>query len=214
MDRQTIAFYESSADSISSRYESVDSPVKALYPEFIKAGDVVLDIGCGSGRDIAWLHTQGCKVTGIDPSFQMIKNAKATHPQITDSLFQGSLPADLNGISGIPYDIVLLSAVIMHIPDESFVESGIAISRIMKDHGTLIISHCLNRKGLNSQQREANGRLFIIRSSNEIEELLKPSGFMVKQSSIREDSLNRYDLMWETLVCTRIPLHSKLPERG
>ncbi|KJY35945.1 class I SAM-dependent methyltransferase [Streptomyces sp. NRRL S-495] len=45
------------------------------------AGPHVLDIGCGTGRDAAWLHHRaGRRVTGLDTSEAMLAHARARHP--------------------------------------------------------------------------------------------------------------------------------------
>ncbi|MEV6976366.1 class I SAM-dependent methyltransferase [Kitasatospora sp. NPDC093806] len=45
------------------------------------AGPAVLDLGCGTGRDAAWLqHAAGRTVTGLDSSAAMIEHARAHHP--------------------------------------------------------------------------------------------------------------------------------------
>ncbi|MFG2879449.1 class I SAM-dependent methyltransferase [Streptomyces sp. NPDC048337] len=45
------------------------------------AGPRVLDIGCGTGRDAAWLHQHaGRRVTAIDTAEAMLAHARRTHP--------------------------------------------------------------------------------------------------------------------------------------
>ncbi|MFJ3633331.1 class I SAM-dependent methyltransferase [Streptomyces sp. NPDC090112] len=45
------------------------------------AGPRVLDVGCGTGRDAAWLHSAaGREVTGIDTSPAMLAHARDHHP--------------------------------------------------------------------------------------------------------------------------------------
>ncbi|WP_405359372.1 class I SAM-dependent methyltransferase [Kitasatospora sp. NBC_00085] len=45
------------------------------------AGADLLDLGCGTGRDAAWLHrAAGRTVTGLDSSEAMIEHARARHP--------------------------------------------------------------------------------------------------------------------------------------
>lgn len=45
------------------------------------AGPRVLDVGCGTGRDAAWLHHRaGREVTGIDTSEAMLAHARSRHP--------------------------------------------------------------------------------------------------------------------------------------
>jgi SAM-dependent methyltransferase len=42
-----------------------------------RAGDHVLVVGCGSGRDLAMLLDRGCRVTGIDPAVDALEAARA-----------------------------------------------------------------------------------------------------------------------------------------
>ena len=44
------------------------------------AGPRVLDMGCGTGRDAAHLHSAGRTVTGADLSEEMLAHARAEHP--------------------------------------------------------------------------------------------------------------------------------------
>jgi len=44
------------------------------------AGPRVLDLGCGTGRDAAYLHGVGRTVTGADLSRAMLAHARAVHP--------------------------------------------------------------------------------------------------------------------------------------
>ncbi|MFJ4779996.1 class I SAM-dependent methyltransferase [Streptomyces sp. NPDC088762] len=45
------------------------------------AGPRILDIGCGTGRDAAWLHHRaGRRVTGIDTAEAMLDHARRRHP--------------------------------------------------------------------------------------------------------------------------------------
>ncbi|MEU4264462.1 class I SAM-dependent DNA methyltransferase [Streptomyces argenteolus] len=44
------------------------------------AGPAVLDLGCGTGRDAAYLHRAGRRVTGADLSGTMLAHARVHHP--------------------------------------------------------------------------------------------------------------------------------------
>lgn len=41
-----------------------------------------LDIGCGTGRHLAWLHGRGVAVEGVDASAAMMARARSAHPDI------------------------------------------------------------------------------------------------------------------------------------
>lgn len=45
-----------------------------------RAGPRVLDLGCGTGRDAARLHSAGRRVVGADLSQQMLEHARSQHP--------------------------------------------------------------------------------------------------------------------------------------
>lgn len=47
-----------------------------------KAGEKILDLGCGTGVLAYQLHLMGCVITGIDASLEMIKEAKRKFPDI------------------------------------------------------------------------------------------------------------------------------------
>ncbi|MFJ3765706.1 class I SAM-dependent methyltransferase [Streptomyces sp. NPDC090082] len=67
------------------------------------AGPRVLDVGCGTGRDAAWLqHRAGHDVTGIDTSRAMLAHAAIHHPGPRYHL------ADMRDFDlGTPFDAIL-----------------------------------------------------------------------------------------------------------
>ena len=53
MDNLTHEFYNSKAHEVAQRYESAGGGVSQLFPVLFHAGQSVLDVGAGSGRDMA-----------------------------------------------------------------------------------------------------------------------------------------------------------------
>ncbi|CAG4890996.1 class I SAM-dependent methyltransferase [Paraburkholderia saeva] len=41
------------------------------------------DIGCGNGRDVAWMAANGYRVTGFDASPGLLAEARRLHPDLT-----------------------------------------------------------------------------------------------------------------------------------
>lgn len=60
-------------DQIASGLDAVE---QALFDRFVRDGDRVLVVGCGTGRDTIPLAARGCTVTGIDPLPQAIAAAR------------------------------------------------------------------------------------------------------------------------------------------
>ena len=82
MDPRTAAHYEQNAASLSARYESADrSHIWHLLRRHLpEPGVAVLEIGCGSGCDSAFLLENGCDVTAVDASQAMLAEAARLHP--------------------------------------------------------------------------------------------------------------------------------------
>jgi len=67
MDPQTANFYEANAAEIVRRYEAVESPIERYFAASFLPGARVMDIGCGSGRDLSRLVANGYEGYGIEP---------------------------------------------------------------------------------------------------------------------------------------------------
>ena len=78
MDQQTADFYETNASSVAQRYEAVRSPVAHLFPLAFAEKSRVLDIGCGSGRDMAGLVAQGFSAFGTPALWSLTQETPAT----------------------------------------------------------------------------------------------------------------------------------------
>lgn len=82
-----------------------------MFADFFRAGDSVLDVGCGPGIKVKVLFQRGLTVTGIDFSESMIAIAKREVPQ---GEFQ---VMDINDLSGLQreFDGIFAQAVLLHI---------------------------------------------------------------------------------------------------
>ncbi|MFV8395282.1 class I SAM-dependent methyltransferase [Corynebacterium hindlerae] len=88
-----------------------------------------LDIGCGEGADLAWLHEQGWQVTGIDPSPTAVQRAGKACPEA--SLHVGTFEElDLG-----TFDLV----VACYVPLAK--DSGDKLKASLKPGGTLVLLH-------------------------------------------------------------------------
>ena len=117
MDNDTIQYYELHASDVATSYEAVESPLASLFPFLFRKGNSVLDIGIGSGRDIALLMKNGIDAFGLEPSSGLIDEAMRLHPNLAGRLQAGSLPQEFPESFTEKFDGVILSAVLMHIDD-------------------------------------------------------------------------------------------------
>ncbi len=80
IDRATVAAYERGADAYAGRgvIPAGDERTGAMGTRRL-AGRPVLDLGCGTGNDLAAL---GPPVVGVDPSAAMLAHAATLHPDV------------------------------------------------------------------------------------------------------------------------------------
>ena len=80
-----------------------------------KAGDAILDLGCGTGELSAYLAElvgpEG-KVIGVDPDKERIQLAKETHNQIENLSFVEGSAINFPGIGAEVYNIVFSNYVL------------------------------------------------------------------------------------------------------
>ena len=82
MDERTVGHYTTTASERTSAYERVDvSGMHELMLRCFGSGSRLLEIGCGSGHDAAFLAVHGRNVTATDASEGMIAAARWVHPE-------------------------------------------------------------------------------------------------------------------------------------
>lgn len=85
-----------------------------------KAGERVLDLGCGTGRMAADIAAKGASVVGVDRSADMIQQARKNHPGLRFEVM------DALAISfDEPFDAVLSNATLHWIKEAETVAAGI-----------------------------------------------------------------------------------------
>jgi SAM-dependent methyltransferase/SOS-response transcriptional repressor LexA len=200
MDRQTIEFYGANSADTARRYAEAKSGVARLFPVAFPPGARVLDVGCGSGRDLNALIDAGYAAEGIDAAEEMIREAARHFPRCQGRMAVDSLP-QLNTVEDSSLEGVLCSAVLMHVPEESLFDTVFNIRRILKKGGHLVISTPLTGPVVDaSTHRDEHGRLFNGITPENFQFLFEKIGFRQVNRWETEDSLDRADRRW----CTQL----------
>ena len=105
------------------------------------AGVSVLDVGCGGGLLSEPLTRLGARVTGLDASPDAVEAARAHARQSGLDITYRTGTLDDQEAAG-PYDAVIASEVIEHVPDPAGFLGGIA--RALRPGGTVVLT-TLNR---------------------------------------------------------------------
>ena len=127
--------------------------LRAAVRKYFKAGNTA-DIGCGSGREVAWLNANGFSAAGFDASEGLLAEARRRYPAF--KFASAELP-DLKGIGARAYDNVLCETVIMHLERAQIAASVRRLLDIVKPSGILYLSW---RVTDDADLRDAQGRLY------------------------------------------------------
>ena len=79
----------------------------------------------------------------------------------------------------MPFDGVLCSAVLMHIPEGDLFDTAFALRRLLKPHGHLLLSLPLQRDDVAADERDAHGRLFKGYTAEYLQLLFERIGFQL-----------------------------------
>jgi trans-aconitate methyltransferase len=155
MDRSTLEAYDQNAASFAEDWESQPSPddIYDIVRRFFRKGPTA-DIGCGSGRDTAWLAQNGFAATGYDASEGLLIEARRLHPDL--QFHHAALP-ELSGIAEASFANVFCETVIMHLPPDAIAPSVARLMAVLQPEGTLYLSWRVTEA---HDKRDEHGRLY------------------------------------------------------
>jgi SAM-dependent methyltransferase len=156
MDRATLAAYDKDAAAFAQDWHDQPAPVDLhdIVARFFIRGGATADIGCGSGREVAWLNAHGFPAEGYDASEGLLAEARARYPM--PRFARAELP-DLSGIATGSFDNVLCETVIMHLDHALIAPSVRRMLELVKPGGVFYLSWRVTR---GDDARDAHGRLY------------------------------------------------------
>jgi SAM-dependent methyltransferase len=199
MDTQTLNYYSANATDVAHRYEATSSPLAGRFASSFEAGGRVLDLGCGSGRDMAELRRQGFDPYGMDGTPAFVQIAQELHSELRGKVVHGVLP-DFQVPFGGQFDGVLCSAVLMHIDATELFNAALAIKRSLKVNGRLLISIPSQRPDVATNERDAAGRLFKAYPPGYLRLIFERLGFGLVGQWTNKDSMCRQGVEWISLL--------------
>ncbi|WP_026959310.1 methyltransferase domain-containing protein [Aliagarivorans taiwanensis] len=191
----TVKFYDQHAESLARQYQSVDADVVHLswlhyWPQ---QGGRVLDVGAGSGRDSLWMAERGCDVFAVEPATALRESGK----QLTGDKviwLDDQLPTIGKVFAlGIRFDLILVSAVWMHVPESDRARAFRKLSSLLAPNGRIVLTL---RHGDFSDGRTSYGV-----SAEDVQQLAKNHVLLERLvTPLHKDELARQDVLWQTLV--------------
>jgi SAM-dependent methyltransferase len=191
----SIPHYDQHAARLVEQYESlsfqeVHAGLTGMLPP---PGATVLDVGAGSGRDAAWFAANGYDVVAVEPSEAMLAHARKRHPSSRIHWLADSLP-DLANVRrlGLSFDLILLSAVWMHIPPAERQRSLRKLATLLAPKGRIAIS-------LRLGPPDTERAMYAV-SYAELSSLAQQFGLRIVHTDDSQDRLGRSEISWTTVV--------------
>lgn len=188
--------YAEQAESLIEAYdgiafEDVHRPVLHLLPE---PPARVLDVGAGTGRDAAALAARGHRVVAVEPTALFREAAQMRHPSDRITWVDDGLPAlaSLEDRTG-GFDLILLSAVWMHLDLPARKQAMARLSAMLAPDGVMILS-------LRHGPVPAGRRMFPV-GADETAALATAHGLReVARQEKRDSTFKRPDVHWTLLA--------------
>lgn len=200
MDIKTADFYNKNANELYNRYNSVIPDYLNKICSLLKPEDRILDIGAGTGRDLINLYSQNFDIYGLEPSKELIKIFKQNNPNLNGRIIYGEIPDRIpDTILTKQWDCILISAVLQHLDENELVESISLLKTLIKESGHIVLSIPITYPDI-INNRDKDGRLFILRSTTDYINLLYEAGFVLIDDIKYKDALKREETHWKTLV--------------
>lgn len=155
MDEGTLHAYDGEARKFADDWHEQTAPVDmyALLERYFTPG-LTADVGCGSGRDVAWLSTHGFEVIGYDASLGLLQEARTRYPELR---FAQALLPELEGMEQGSFQNILCETVIMHLEPSQIGQATRRLIDVLKPGGTLFLSWRVTE---GASQRDTHQRLY------------------------------------------------------
>ena len=184
-------YYQKNYQAYHEKTFSIDpssflSPLaKRLPPEAF-----VLDVGCGSGRDLLWMKKRGFDVIGFEQSPGL---AELARDNAGCEVIEGDF--ETYDFSSILVDAVMLVGALVHVPHEGFPKVFENITSAIPDDGSVLIT----LKEGSGNLTAPDGRTFYLWEDLKLLELFDSLGFKVCDFSSSVSKTGSDDL-WMTYV--------------
>lgn len=209
-------FYNKNAKALAQQYlsksfDEVHQSWHQLLPTILENPNArILDIGAGSGRDAKFIaqsavnkhgDNNGIQVIAVEPANLLAELGARQTAGLNVKWLTDSLPA-LSTITKkeISFDLIILSAVWMHIPVSDRARSIRKLANLLKPGGQLVISlrHSASTK---EAEQERKARKMHKVCADELKQLATDVGLFTKLETQKEDDkLGRGHVSWQTVV--------------
>ena len=194
MITKTIQFYNENAESYFKSTATVD--FTSTYNRFLKyipEHGSIIDMGCGSGRDVSAFARMGYEAVGLDASEKLAEIAMKESGESVIIADMSSWVADK------PFDGIWCCASLLHLQDEELRSVVANFEKNLKPGGAIFISV---KSGIETGVDE-KGRYMRNFTEKELEDLLTFANISVTEKWETKDKLAREDFYWINMIGIR-----------
>ena len=187
MDKRTIDYYNRNADWYYWTTVGVDMDVfRKKFASYLPGEASVIDMGCGSGRDVMAFSDMGHNAVGLDGAKELLKLAE-------ERLEIKTIAADLSDYKAAsPYDGIWCCASLIHLNDEEKARFFRNLDRNLKHGGVIYISA---KEGAETG-RDSDGVYTSNCTEAELRRSLEDAGCEVLVTKTTEDAAGRCGVRW------------------
>jgi len=196
---RTQITYDQIASVFASKYAEMPPKLASLADTLAQhtgPRGVIADIGCGHGRDTAWLERANRLVFGFDLSFQMLLQAK----KITKCNL-AQMDMQHLAVPSACFDGIWCCASLLHLPKSMAATTLIEFRRIIRADGMLILSiQEGDSEGWVWSEQDNIERYFARYQTSEMSVMLSRAGFATHEQFTSPGA----SASWLAFVCAAI----------
>jgi len=190
----TIVYYNNNAEqyfgaTVGTDFEAIREKFCSFLPEHAR----IVDIGCGSGRDVKAFCDMGYEAIGLDASEEL---ALLAHDKLGIQVIVDDMTT---WIAEEPFDGIWCCASLLHLHKEEAKTFLQNLKHNLKTGGILFLSV---KEGIATGYDE-KGRYMQNYTETELEESLRQAELKVLEICRTEDKLGREDFAWLNTIATK-----------
>jgi len=192
--RSTIDYYNRIADSYYWTTVGIDmSKLRNAFAAYLPAEARVIDLGCGSGRDVMAFGDMGHEASGLDASKELVELAKERLE------VKASVGDMVTWRASEPYDGIWCCASLIHLNEEEKKRFFGNLQYNLKPGGVIYISV---KEGIETGTDE-EGVYTSNCTAEELKSFLNGAGCEILETVVTEDAMGRPGVKWLNVIAKK-----------